>query len=91
MASLTSGLPNEQRISDMGHNDCIQVSLLNLGLQWIFTSILNFSISNFQYFVKVGAAMGVPVPDEWTCRVGLCLILSFNNDFSIPQLMHVSI
>merc|ERR1712004_224908 len=40
LASLTSGLPNEQRNGDMGHNDRIQV----------------------------GAAMGVPVPDEWTCR-----------------------
>ena len=42
LASLTGGLPKEQRISDMGHNDCIQVSLPNLGLERIFTSILIF-------------------------------------------------
>ena len=50
LASLTSGLPNEQRISDMGHNDCIQVSFSNLGLVRIFTSILiffNFKLSIF--------------------------------------------
>ena len=48
LASLTSGLPNEQRISDMGHNDCIQVSLPNLGVVRIFTAL--FIFFRFQIF-----------------------------------------